>query len=260
MKHLMVLALLFFSNFLHAWTLSSSYTKQRGWAQRPLVFHVNRTNCPSDLDDYIQEAMDLWNSVPESSLKLELGSDTTNTIAQLWAGTASDVPMIACDSNFSVTTSVDGNSIPGVGFLRGTAIDPVENGGLLLNVEAGKTANINSLSRTMVSVVVAHEIGHVLGIGHTSDTSALMYYDATAKKSLSLSQDDRDAVMFLYPRNELTHPALIGGCGMIKAIGSDDDLPPWASFLGGNSLLLLLSLWALLIFFKSRGSQSSFSS
>jgi hypothetical protein len=247
MKTLITTLLIFASQVSHAWTLNSQYPEQRGWAQRPLVFHVNRTNCPDDLDVYLDQAVELWNSVPGSSLKVEIGSDTTNTIAQLWAGSATDVPMIACDPNFSATASVDGDSIPGVGFLRGSSLNPVKNGGLLLNVETTKNADINKLSDTLVAVVVAHEIGHVLGIGHTSDKSALMYYDATAKKNLALSQDDRDAVSFLYPRNEISNLDLIGGCGAIHSLanGSGPGSSPW----GGNSLGLIsalyLAYWAL---------------
>lgn len=248
MKTLITTLLIFASQAAQAWTLNSQYPEQRGWAQRPLVFHVNRTNCPDDLDVYLDQAVELWNSVPGSSLKVEIGSDTTDTIAQLWAGSATDVPMIACDPNFTATASsggspVDGDSIPGVGFLRGSSLNPVTNGGLLLNVESGKDANINELSATLVAVVVAHEIGHVLGIGHTSDKTALMYYDATAKKNLALSQDDRDAVSFLFPRNEISNLDLIGGCGAIHSLarGSGPGDPPW----GGNSLGLIGGLYLL---------------
>ncbi len=241
MKTLIITLVTLASQFGHSWTLNSQYPDQRGWAQRPLVFHVNRTNCPADLDVFLDQAVELWNSVPGSSLKVEIGSDTTNTIGQLWAGSATDVPMIACDPNFSATASVDGNSIPGVGFLRGSSLNPVTNGGLLLNVESGADANINQLSDTLVAVVVAHEIGHVLGIGHTSDKSALMYYDATAKQNLALSQDDRDAVSFLYPRDEISNLDLIGGCGAIQSLarGSGPGAPPW----GGNSLGLIGGLY-----------------
>jgi len=89
---------------------------------------------------------------------------------------------------------------------------------------------------------VAHEIGHVLGIGHTNDKTALMYYDATAKKNLSLSQDDRNAVSFLYPRDELKNLDLIGGCGAIRS--SSGGSGP-SSFLGGNSLGLLSLLFGI---------------
>ena len=242
MKHLFLGLLIFSTQASFAWTLNSQYPEQRGWAQRPLVFHVNRSDCPDDLDVYLNQAVALWNSVAESSLKVEIGSDTSNTIAQLWAGTATDVPMIACDPNFSATASVDGNSIPGVGFLRGSSLNPVTNGGLLLNVEPGKTADINDLNATLVAVVVAHEIGHVLGIGHTSDKGALMYYDATAKKNLSLSQDDQDAVSFLYPRNEIKNLDLIGGCGTIGSLAKGSG-PGSSSPWGGNSLGLISTLY-----------------
>jgi hypothetical protein len=211
-----------------------------------VVFRVNRANCPDDLDVFLAKAVEVWNSVPESSLKIEIGADTTNTIAELWAGTATDVPMIACDPNFAATTSVDPNSIPGVGFLRGNDLNPVTNGGLLLNVQSGAQASILSISDVLVSVVVAHEIGHVLGIGHTNDTAALMYYDASAKTKLALSQDDRNAVTFLYPRDEVGQTELIGGCGSVKPVDGSS-----GNALGGNSLGLFALVFACYAFGRS---------
>lgn len=242
MKIIFFTVALMLSPGVQSFSLVSQYPDQRGWGSRPLVFRVNRANCPADLDTFLDQAVKIWNSVPESSLKVEIGADTSNTIEQLYNGTATDVPMIACDPNFSATASVDGNSIPGVGFLRGSDLNPVTNGGLLLNVEEGTNANINIIPDVLVAVVVAHEIGHVLGIGHTNDTTALMYYDATAKNNLSLSQDDRNAVSFLYPRNEIGNLDLIGGCGSISSLSSKGG---GGSFLGGNSLGLLSILFAL---------------
>ena len=217
---------------VNAFTFSSADPLQRGWQARPLSFFVNHTDCPATIDQNIQAAFDVWNSVTSSSLKLVLGSESTQTAAEILAGTATEVPLIVCDTAFSADVGVDGDSIPGVGKLGGTSFRPITSGGLILNVEPGKNVNINNLSNTLINVVSAHEIGHVLGLGHSTDVDSLMYYDATQKGRLSLSQDDIDAITFLYPRNELKNPSMIGGCGAVNS--SPDN--PW---FNGNSLGVL---------------------
>ncbi len=262
MKHSLSVISVLLSTTAFSFTLTGNNSNQSGWAQSPLQFRVNRTNCPATLDTYLNRAFAIWNSAPETRLKLSLGADTTQTIAELDAGTATDVPMVACDPNFSATFGVDGNSIPGVGFVRGTSVNPIVNGGLVLNVESATNGDINQLSEIFVDVVVAHEIGHVLGFGHSNDVNSLMYYDASAKQTLSLSQDDLDAVSFLYPRDELKNFDLIGGCGTLLAASDDDNKKgPGSHFFGGNSLGLFLSLYLLLIvLLKSRRNFERFSS
>lgn len=231
--------LLFAAGPAHAFTFSSTDPLQQGWAARPLKFYVNRSNCPGDINDRIQSAFDLWNSVTSSDLTLEIGDDSTQTADNILKNRATDVPLIVCESSFSTVVGADEDSIPGVGTLGGSSYRPIAGGGLILNVQSGADANINNLSTTLVDVVVAHEIGHVLGLGHSSDVDSLMYYDATAKGHLALSQDDIDGITFLYPRNELKNPKMIGGCGLVRGIANDDH------WWGGNSLGLLTLAYGL---------------
>lgn len=83
-----------------------------------------------------------------------------------------------------------------------------------------------------MQVVLAHEIGHILGLGHSHDSNALMYFDASAKNTLRLAQDDIDGLTYLYPRDELGGDNLLGGCGRIS--------PPKPPNNTGLLLLLLL--------------------
>ena len=53
-------------------------------------------------------------------------------------------------------------------------------------------------------------MGHTLGLGHSQDLNALMYYDESLKQNLALAQDDIDGITYLYPRNELGNDKTMG--------------------------------------------------
>ncbi|HEY8269938.1 MAG TPA: matrixin family metalloprotease [Pseudobdellovibrionaceae bacterium] len=94
------------------------------------------------------------------------------------------------------------------------------------------SANISNFDHTVLKIILAHEIGHLLGLGHSASTKALMYYDASAKTSLSLSQDDIDGISYLYPSDEMSS-GKYGGCGLVTNVS-----PPNSN----HEILVLLAL------------------
>lgn len=251
-----------FAASAQAFTLSGTDPNLQGWQTKELTFYVNYTNCPSAdvMNAAIDSAFALWNGVPTSSLKLVRGGDaSTATPAQVLNGTATENPSIVCDTNFSATIGTSGSNIAGVGG-NSTSNSVIVYGGLVLNMEAGANAIFSGMDATGQAFVVAHEVGHVIGFGHSGDTKALMYFDASAKEHLSLGQDDVDGMTYLYPRKELSGDKLLG-CGSLAIIGA-------GSGRGGNGSggpgfptgALELGALALLAWLATRWSRVSRSS
>ncbi|PIP94486.1 MAG: hypothetical protein COW00_16810 [Bdellovibrio sp. CG12_big_fil_rev_8_21_14_0_65_39_13] len=89
------------------------------------------------------------------------------------------------------------------------------------------------------AAIMAHEMGHCLGLGHTSFPNALMQSSGGSLGLYKLSQDDRDGITYLYP-----HEKKAGGClgaiGSIKDISSDDHYQDSMAFFIGLTLILLM--------------------
>lgn len=219
-----------------AFTLTTTQSNQHGWDRNNVELLLNQSNCPSGVEDLIENSMKIWNGVETSNLKLSFGGYTTATLAEATAGTSSEVPAIFCVNNMSaVAPQLDPNSIPG--FATGARVDGdgyINYGFIILNTQPGAAANISTMDAEIVKVVLAHEMGHLLGLGHSADTKALMYFDASAKTVLGLAKDDYDGITYLYPRDEIGKDKMLG----CAAVGAKSN-----SFRGeGQILLLLLSM------------------
>lgn len=212
-----------------AFTLSGNDGSAQGWANPEVSFLVNTSNCPASVDivALVQEAVKVWNNVPTSRIKLSYGGSTTST-------TDSSPPTIYCTSDMTPFAGAGSNDgVAGVGRGNRQVLGgPIVSGLLIINASGGQSS-VENQPATARKVVMAHEMGHVLGIGHSQDAAALMWSDASAKTNFTLAQDDVDAITYLYPRDELGQDQLMG-CGLTK-----DSKPPPGS-TGG--LLVLLSL------------------
>lgn len=148
-----------------------------------------------------------WNKVPSSRLTLVVADEKTvapefyTDSPCLGGGGCTPNPdlvvsngiLVSCNENatifsnprilgVSLTNNIDGRR------LKGSLI--------LLNDAAG--SQLGNRDQDELVAVLAHEIGHAIGLGHSPVKDSLMYFQ-TVPTRRSLGQDDRDGISYLYP-------------------------------------------------------------
>lgn len=155
----------------------------------------------SKVADAIKIAIDFWNDVPESRLKLSYGGKseallTDNTIPK-------NTIIVGC------------GSLPSLQILGATQNDYKNKGARVKMNEAVYTGNYNedSFIGTMT-----HEIGHGLGLFHSDDPASVMTYanNGWGDRPKYISQDDIDGIVYLYP-NEGELAGFLGSCSSFAA-------------------------------------------
>ena len=170
----------------------------------------------SSIQSLTEEAVDTyWNSVSTTSLKLNSKSILNTGLA---ASPDLDIDVLPYVKNISnnaiLVLCVDNlTSINTLAVGTMTCSGDQCYGAVLLNNKVGTV--LASADHETVVATLAHELGHAVGIGHTSVKGALMYYDATGVTYKSLAQDDIDAVTYLYP-NDKSLGGLAGACATVE--------------------------------------------
>lgn len=245
--HFISLAL-FFSLPAHAFTLvavNSSGVTIKGWNKTKLQYVVNTSDCSVSADvmrGAVSDAVAAWNGVSTARLSMENAGDSTiSTSAAIDMTDITGIPPVVC------FTTAPGSADPavtlGVSNIRYyTSSMEIVQSYVALNSVSGAAANINTLSAGELAATIAHEMGHSVGLGHSQDTTALMYFQ-NLRDSARLGFDDADGYTFLYPRGEAGFGGFMG-CGTIALLGSKDrnDPPPPH---GGVAAVSLLAFFAL---------------
>jgi hypothetical protein len=243
-SNVLTLALFFLALPVHCFgfTLNANSGTLQGWDTRELPINYNFSACPNSMTSdsmvsMLNAAIQLWNSIPSSSIKLVIGQFTPVTAATATGLTGN--PIVLCDSAYSNSPDFS----PAFATISNSGSEGRINFGVIyLNAQTSKKASIDKFDSTTVELVLAHELGHILGLGHSSETSSLMYFDLTEKKHLALSQDDMDGMAYLYPRQELLGKGVPLGCGTMKTSRRSGDSAPLESCLW-IGVCLLFSFW-----------------
>lgn len=210
----------------HAYTLNNNFGASFK-NKKVKVFVTSTTSCNNagitiyELESLIGPAIDkFWNTVPTSSLKLvkggilDVGTDdryNDNVLCSYTDPTCnvgSSIPpvkdiVIACNNN---TTNFSSSNILAVTIpnnFKGRYI----NGAVILINNTNGSAFAGLDEKKKISVI-AHEIGHAIGLGHSGDNAALMYFETIGTRNY-LGQDDIDGVSALYP-------VTFDACGLFK--------------------------------------------
>lgn len=249
----LILALLL-PTLAHAFTLNNSIGARFKDEKVNVRVGINPTACTNvDLNEVaslVGEAVDeFWNKVPSSRLELKDGGSFQTGDDDFWNGElcliggtcgATVIPgvsdiVITCNQNATNFTagSLLALTLPNV--IRGKNIQ----GAVVIINDTSTT--FDQLSRDKKVAVIAHELGHAIGLGHSEEKSALMYFAVVPKRS-SLGQDDIDGVTYLYP---VQLDVFGAGCflGSIAASSDDDSQGPgtfWPTAIVGLVIALVL--------------------
>lgn len=180
-----------------------------------------------------------WNNVASSALNLKVsGIDSSIDIDGMNHATALNTVVPSNRIVAGCNDDADGFSDPTI---LGSALMSCTGSNckavLILNAN---NSRLNDFSSSELEAVIAHEIGHAFGLGHSEYKHNLMYYSVGGKNQEWLGLDDIDGVNYLYPHDPEAL-GFFGNCGTIQSINSDS---PW-------SFLKSLFLGLFFVFFLS---------
>jgi hypothetical protein len=271
MRKLFLLTIIFATKTAMGWTLNNNFGASFKYNSVEVKVAGN-TSCSQagvtvyELKDMISPAIEhFWNRVPTSKLRLSNGgfSDAITNIQNGRLCGPTDEACISAAAGNVIEPVTDiiigcnsganfgGPSVLAVTIPNNFSGNKITGAVILINDSAGSV--FANLSREDKISVIAHEIGHAIGLGHSENRDALMYF-RTVEQRRALGEDDMEGVSFLYPM-KIDGFGLLGGCASLD----DQQHPPRSPglFTMFLSLLMMIVVFELRRLFQRRKTRSS---
>ena len=254
MKTTIILFSLFFVQQIYGFTLL--YSNGKHFANTEITINVSSNNCTNSgvtaaalLDKVMESLKKYWNIIPTTSLEIVKGTtvaiDVSTATSALDFITSVEPGTIIVGCNTDTSAIFTSTGTKGVGSLAYSG-DTVWGYLLIRDTVAN---GFSTLSNDLQLALIAHEIGHAIGIGHSEIPVALMYYSLNGEENKiqeKMTMDDLDAVTYLYP-HEKKIGGLGGSCGTIDTTGGTGGGPggPLTLALGFLLVMMLERLYKL---------------
>jgi hypothetical protein len=254
MKPYFLLALTFFF-FQNAQAFTLNNTATLVFAKDKVTVNVARvvtaakrcTNIGVDENELVSIAADAvdqyWNRAPTSRLKFSGGSvvskpDVFADDLICSAGTSCDPnPTLEVSSDILITCNQNTTNFSSAGVLAVTVPNNIDGKtivGSLIMINDLNTNQFKFKSRDEKVSIIAHEIGHAFGLGHSKVKDSLMYY-ATVDMRRSLGSDDIAGISYLYPKQQPV------SCGTVDLNnGSKNNPNSWLGLMLGFLIVGLI--------------------
>jgi len=190
------------------WALLNPTTPSRWFepdSSQPVVFYVNPNGAPGfvNVQEDMQASMNAWSGAG-GSLRVTYGGATGGCGVQVADGT-NTISFNNCDNYFPVSQSCSGLlAVSGIVRYMPNQTKTIGGTRYARAIESNLSFNpyglCNFTNRCQIQEVATHEMGHALGLGHSSDSYATMSaYAHFDNRCASLMPDDAQGIKTIYP-------------------------------------------------------------
>lgn len=172
------------------------------WNQNTLYISYNTAACAEDekrVTTSLQLAIDAWNGAKTKAPKLFMGKKIAAKLVDFQSNPFGLVhPYYSCESDFS--NLAEANLFPAISLLASGIPTMLTAGIVNLNAYKMGAASVSNITDLELTLVMAHELGHMLGIAEdSSNPEDLMYFSVGNKTELKVTRGDKALLKKVYP-------------------------------------------------------------